>query len=1091
MDASLLPPDVLVGRTDVANDQFGPGFLSNPPSETRLLLPFWLPVMDQAGASSGFSRPARHRPAPMPVPSPDRTGSPSITASSSNMAASSSRTGGMYDDPATDELCRMETFQDTFDSRQFLAGLSERLIARSKADPGPFNARPFIRTFETAVGRLQDLKKQLQDEQATMASSVQVAQSAYSSKLRELSSHFTAVSQSFSSLESRFSEVSKTTVGIGEQLESIDRQKSRALEAHDLIEHYYAFARGDTSKLDRLRKEGGREGRLKTAIIARRLGAISREIDIPGAENTREAVDRYNERFERDMLKLFDKFYRKSDPRMMGHIARVLQNFNGGQSCVQIYVNQHDFFISKDRVGEAGRMESSPIWQTLPDPDAYPPHSEPSLAALFNEIRSTVEQEAQIIAAVFPHPLTVMQTFLQRVFAQSVQAYVEVLMSKAAEVGASGVRGGGGLPTSSSAGALAPPNQPNTQTQQNITADPSSITNGASGFYAGDLSFLRVLQMARSMSLALISDLKVYDFRGPGRGPSKGEASPSLGILNGASDSNEGGHTHSGYPLLHMLESSVEEIYVPYMEGQKYLERETKSLTELYAAYLAKFTQYHRQTHKVKTSTIFDRVRAAAGGSSNSATSGTAAGASSSSGVAQGSTASGGAQAPAKSSAFSKLSGFVDRARGATNAQTAQASIAEDANAEIVAGDGTPVGSGEQVEENDGELSLTVAERMLRWHAEAIGRCIDLSNPSEVGRNAFALFKVLSEAFLKSYLETAIDAALTQVSQADVRGANLPDLSPLRVLRQVDNITSLWQHYVTVALLPLTSSSVTLRREMAIFNNHNLLRVEGRCDALVQKIVDNIVSYLSNRLATQKKNDFAPKNDELAFSRMNTDPCIACSEALERVAKIVRSSLTGKNVEVVLSEIGIAFHSLLLDHFKKYTVSAAGGLMITKDLAMYQDSISTFNIPALNDRFEMLRSLGNLFIVQPSVLKGYMREGQLGKIDERLLHAFLLRRSDYAKEVRDLERSGWSSSSAGQEYGDGQGQGLTANATNTGSIRPGSSSGGAAAGSGRLSMMLNNLERYAAGQDISSISGSRDSSSGTASYDSVHSTHDR
>ena len=49
------------------------------------------------------------------------------------------------------------------------------------------------------------------------------------------------------------------------------------------------------------------------------------------------------------MLKLFDKYYRRSDPKMMSHIAQVLQSFNGGVSCIQIYVNQHDFFINRVR----------------------------------------------------------------------------------------------------------------------------------------------------------------------------------------------------------------------------------------------------------------------------------------------------------------------------------------------------------------------------------------------------------------------------------------------------------------------------------------------------------------------------------------------------------------------------------------------------------------------------------------------------------------------------------------------------------------------------------------------------------------------
>lgn len=59
-------------------------------------------------------------------------------------------------------------------------------------------------------------------------------------------------------------------------------------------------------------------------------------------------------------------------------------------------------------------------WQALPDPDVSPPAAESGLHELFQEIRATVGQEAQIVQAVFPNPPYVMQVFLQRVFAQSV-----------------------------------------------------------------------------------------------------------------------------------------------------------------------------------------------------------------------------------------------------------------------------------------------------------------------------------------------------------------------------------------------------------------------------------------------------------------------------------------------------------------------------------------------------------------------------------------------------------------------------------------------------------------------------------------------
>ena len=42
-----------------------------------------------------------------------------------------------------------------------------------------------------------------------------------------------------------------------------------------------------------------------------------------------------------------------------------------------------------------------------------------------------------------------------------------------------------------------------------------------------------------------------------------------------------------------MLETAMEELFVPYLEGSRYIERESKSLTELYASFLTTFNRYH------------------------------------------------------------------------------------------------------------------------------------------------------------------------------------------------------------------------------------------------------------------------------------------------------------------------------------------------------------------------------------------------------------------------------------------------------------------------------------------------------------------
>lgn len=70
---------------------------------------------------------------------------------------------------------------------------------------------------------------------------------------------------------------------IGEQLETVHIERERAQAAHDLIDFYNQFARGEMERLDALRKEG-RAGRRQVAILLRRLNTVAKEVDLPIAD---------------------------------------------------------------------------------------------------------------------------------------------------------------------------------------------------------------------------------------------------------------------------------------------------------------------------------------------------------------------------------------------------------------------------------------------------------------------------------------------------------------------------------------------------------------------------------------------------------------------------------------------------------------------------------------------------------------------------------------------------------------------------------------------------------------------------------------
>ncbi|KAH8830390.1 exocyst complex component Sec10-domain-containing protein [Flagelloscypha sp. PMI_526] len=825
----------------------------------------------------------------------------------------SRRRSGISLDPALEDQLTLSTFKGKFDLSDFVGIVSEKSIQQAKEDTGPFDPKPFIHTFEAVVDQLIAVRKDVQAKTEQMEKSVRIAEREYSKKMNDLNRGFESVGSNFSGMEGRMNEVSSTAIRIGEQLESVHIERQRAQAACDIIDFYNQFSKGDTSRVDTLRKEG-KQGRRQVAILLRRLSTVAKEVDLENADKTRENIEKYCEKFEREMLNLFDRSYRKSDPKMMNHCAQTLLEFNGGNSCVQVYVNQHDFFINNVR--DPTKSEDPLLWRVVPDPNSMAPKTEAGLTSLFKEIRLTVETEAQIVKAVFPNPPVVIQVFLQRVFAQSIQQHMEALVHK--------------------------------------------------GTAISDLAYLRVLQLVHSQASSLVEDLKAYEL--PSMAPRT-----TLEMNEFRTSSSGSGHT----AMSTMLETAMEELFVPYTEGQRYLERESRSLTTLYATLLADFTRYHARSQKGKAS-IFDRV------------------------VNQLSTA-----------AENQL-----RAAAATQADDGATSRSAQAAGLLMkfGGLGAEKDKEEPLREEDGFLHLEVAEKMLKWHAEAIGRCVELSSTNDVPKHTFSLLRVLSEALVTTYVEAAIETAQVKIESADPKVE--PSLQALSVLKTVDLICHLWQQYVNTALLPLASSSVTVRREMVVFNNQSIARLEGGTNILLQRLVDKISAWLSTQLAKQKRTEFKPRDDDLAFfGKANTDPCIASSQYLEKVRDAARASLTGKNREVFLTEVGVSFHSLLLEHFRKFPVNGMGALMLAKDITTYQDTIATFGIPSLFERFEFIRQLGQVWLVNPDVLRSILTEGYLGRIDSTLLKPYLALRSDWGKfekgfNVDDPEETGSGSTDA-------------------------------------------------------------------------------
>lgn len=352
--------------------------------------------------------------------------------------------------------------------------------SQTTAPNQPFDPKPLIRTFEHAQSRLGDLSGDLEIRENELSAAVRRAEAQHAQNVNTLGRKLNQTIDSFQKLDTSLNGSTGSDTGegggtaaveTGKRLEELDRQRRRALDAHFLIECWDEVCnRGELTLLENLRRSGSGEGKVRSAHIARQLLRISQRLDPaswnesnggvnanglngqprspgPGAvmnggpaangnkrRNTREIIEKFSETLEKDLLKQFDSFYRKANFDGMKECATVLYDFNGGASVIGLFVNQHQFFIDRSQLITEEVGGDVETWEKLADPDAAQPGVEPSLQSLVDEVKVVVQEESAIIKRAFPYYEQVLGRFLQRVFQQSIQQRLEMVLEKADSV---------------------------------------------------------------------------------------------------------------------------------------------------------------------------------------------------------------------------------------------------------------------------------------------------------------------------------------------------------------------------------------------------------------------------------------------------------------------------------------------------------------------------------------------------------------------------------------------------------------------------------------------------------------------------------
>lgn len=673
--------------------------------------------------------------------------------------------------------------------KEFIEALSDTAISgRRSGVPTPnqpFDPKPLIRTFEGAQQRLGELSGDLEIRENELSAAVRRAEAQHSQNLTTLGRKLRQTIDSFQQLDTSLNGTTlesaagqggtgNMAVETGRRLEELDRQRRRALDAHFLLECWDGVCnRGEISLLENLRRSGTAEAKVRSAHIARQLLRISQRLDPqswqenPSAtnghrgsstedlsggtdsprRNTREIIEKYSETLEKDLLKQFDEFYRKANFDGMKDCATVLQDFNSGSSVIALFVNQHQFFIDRSQLVTEEVGGDAESWEKLADPDAELPGVEPSLQSLLDEVKVVVQEESAIIKRAFPYYDQVLGKFLQRVFQQSIQQRLEMVLEKASGV--------------------------------------------------SSLAFLRCLQSSRGYISSLVDDLKAH---GLTEHPDPISSQTAL-----------------------LLDQQLEELFVPYFVGSSYIEREKRTLEELFNALLFRFTSSQARRKKAATTFMASLSR------------------------------------PGTELLSTTRDAFIARLDSPDMSPIQRRMLLQIAGLADIPE--TMRLTEIKLAEEDGQPSLSDAKRMLKWLAEAVGRGLELSVNTDTHKDVSAMLNLLLLTMGDGYVDVCLDAAL-DAATAQESGKTEPDFGYLPSVRTTISITTLMIMCINAVLIPLAAGSITTRRDMEKRTAQATSRFEDKINTIEQKTIDATLTWVGRLLSGQKKNDFRPRDTD-------------------------------------------------------------------------------------------------------------------------------------------------------------------------------------------------------------------------------------
>ncbi|KAE9460146.1 hypothetical protein C3L33_07928, partial [Rhododendron williamsianum] len=818
----------------------------------------------------------------------------------------------------------------TSDAGRSAQGLSSPLFPEVDA---------LLSLFQDSCRELIDLRKKIDGRLHNLKKDVVIQDSKHRKTLGELEKGVDGLFGSFARLDSRISSVGQTAAKIGDHLQSADAQRETASQTIELIKYLMEFnsSPGDLMELSSLFSDDSRVA--EAASIAQKLRSFAEEdigrqgISTPsmagnatasrGLEVAVSNLQEYCNELENRLLARFDAASQRRELSTMAECAKILSQFNRGTSAMQHYVATRPMFIDVEVMNADTRS-------VLGDQGSQPSPSNVArgLAALYKEITDTVRKEAATITAVFPSPNDVMSILVQRVLEQRVPTLLDKLLVKPSLVNPPPVDEGGLLLYLRMLAVAY-------EKTEELARDLRAVG-------CGDLDVEVILSEYCHCAILVVTWKSV-------RARSSYNAGNKIKLLLFfviVSDYNSVG---SCLTITVVSDTSGDMGYLSDMameawiwQGEKKKSRRRKNtskrsglsaqglaksgfglasiglaildycLTEsLFTAHKDEYIEHEqaslRQLYKAK----MEELRAEGQQSSES-------------------------------------SGTIGRSRGASIASSHQ------------------------------QISVTVVTEFVRWNEEAVSRCtLFSSQPATLAASVRAVFTCLLDQvsqYTTDGLERARDslteaaalrerfvigtsvsrrvaAAAASAAEAAAAAGESSFRSFMVAVQRCASSVALVQQYfansISRLLLPVDGAHAASLEEMATA----MSSAEGAAYKGLQQCIETVMAEVERLLsAEQKVTDYRSPEDGIAPDHRPTTACTRVVAYLSRVLEAAFTALEGLNKQAFLTEL------------------VCGGLRLKRDITEYGEFVRSFNAPSVDEKFELLGIMANVFIVAPESL---------------------------------------------------------------------------------------------------------------------------